>query len=429
MKKGTGTISPAPARATGRRLALLTLSLAAAAGCDTDRLLEVNAPQQIPAEELEKPQFAGLLVNGALGDFECALGAHIVVGAILGDEFADAHLTAAGWSLDRRDVVPSDPYGTNGCTGGNTIGSYSPISVARWTADNMLKKLQDWTDQQVPRRDSLIALTANLAGFSLAMLGTDFCSAAIDLGPEMQPPELFALAEQRFTTAIEAATRAQTPTLLHAAHVGRARVRLYLGKKAEAAADARLVPDGFVWNATASTVNNRRNNRIYERNNQGAAFTIEPASRQLRTAGQEDPRTRVITRPGRRAIDGTQLWEQTKYPALDSPFPIATYREALLIIAEAEGGATAVTILNGLRARAGLPPLGPDEIANLQQTLIEERRKELWLEGHRMYDIIRFNLPLVPPPGTPFVRGGFYGNTRCLPLPDVERFNNPNIRR
>ena len=98
------------------------------------------------------------------------------------------------------------------------------------------------------------ALTATIAGFSLTMLGTDFCSAAIDVGPEMQPAELWALAEQRFNTAIDVATRINQQTLLNAARLGRARVRLYMGKRTEAAADARLVPAGFVWNATASTV-------------------------------------------------------------------------------------------------------------------------------------------------------------------------------
>ena len=37
------------------------------------------------------------------------------------------------------------------------------------------------------------------------------------------------------------------------------------------------------------------------------------------------------------------------------------------------------------------------------------------------------NLPYTPAPGAPFPHGGFYGDQRCLPLPDVERLNNPNI--
>lgn len=60
--------------------------------------------------------------------------------------------------------------------------------------------------------------------------------------------------------------------------------------------------------------------------------------------------------------------------------------------------------------------------------LIEERRRELFLERHRLGDIIRFNITLSPPAGTPFpIKGGVYGNQICFPLPDVERNNNPNI--
>jgi hypothetical protein len=101
--------------------------------------------------------------------------------------------------------------------------------------------------------------------------------------------------------------------------------------------------------------------------------------------------------------------------------------EAQLIIAEVEGGQSAVGIINSLRDRVGLPRFASTDPAAIRNEVIAERRRELWLEGQRFYDINRFQLPLTPAPGTPFVRGGTYGNTRCLPLPDVERFNNPNI--
>jgi hypothetical protein len=57
----------------------------------------------------------------------------------------------------------------------------------------------------------------------------------------------------------------------------------------------------------------------------------------------------------------------------------------------------------------------------------DERRRELFLESHRLYDTIRFNLPLIPAAGAPFHAGGNYGNQKCLPLPDIERINNPNL--
>ena len=411
-----------------RRLLALGVLGAPLAACDLDELLEVEAPSQIPADELETPESAPLLVNGAIADFECALGSFIVATAIFTDEFGDAQLGAAGWPLDRRDVRSVDAWGVNGCASNQTPGIYVPTSTARWAADNILSKLQQWTDAQVPKRDSLISISASLAGYSYIQLGTAFCSAAVDVGPEMQPAELLAIAEERFTTALEAADRAQSEALRNLALVGRARARLYLGKGAEAVADAQQVPEGFVYYATAAADQNRRYNRVYAVNNRSAFYRVEPSARQVLHMGHVDPRIGAVN-TGRRAADGDALWEQTKYPALDSPIPIARWEEAQLIIAEVEGGQRAVDIINTLHARAGLPTdFASTNEAEIRAHLIEERRNELFLEGHRQYDFLRFNLPFDPPPGAPFpIKGGFYGDARCLPLPDVERVNNPNI--
>lgn len=62
--------------------------------------------------------------------------------------------------------------------------------------------------------------------------------------------------------------------------------------------------------------------------------------------------------------------------------------------------------------------------------IIEDRRRELFVEGHRLGDIRRYALPLSPAAGTPYPGGGgVYGTQSCFPLPDVERVNNPNIAK
>jgi SusD family len=112
-----------------------------------------------------------------------------------------------------------------------------------------------------------------------------------------------------------------------------------------------------------------------------------------------------------------------------APIRVASYEEAQLILAEAQGGAQAVTIINALRTAAGLQGYtGPTDAASIQNLIIDERRRALFLEGFRNYDMQRFNVPFNPAVGVAFPqKGGTYGNTRCLPLPDVERNNNPNI--
>jgi starch-binding outer membrane protein, SusD/RagB family len=411
----------------GRWLAALLLFIPFAA-CDLSGLLDVDAPGQIPASRLEQPEYAGLLVNGAVADFECAIGAFVLVGGLIADEFADAQLGSAAWWYDRRDanLAPGSAYGVNSCDANQTPGIYRPLSTARWAADNVLRNLQQWTDAQVPNRQALIARSALYSGFSLASLGMTMCSAALDAGPEMSKQQLFAEAEDRFTTALDAAIGLGDAALANAARVGRARVRLFQGNATGAAADASAVPLHFAFYATASAENNRRYNRVFASNRLFGFYTIEPHSRGLTTGGVEDPRTQVHD-SGFLAADGTSLWVQNKYVEYGSPIPMARGAEARLILAEILGGQEAVNIINELRDLHGLPHFQSTDQAEIMAEVIEERRKELWMEGHRFYDIHRFDVPLVPEPGTPFVRGGTYGTTTCLPLPDIERFNNPNI--
>jgi hypothetical protein len=67
--------------------------------------------------------------------------------------------------------------------------------------------------------------------------------------------------------------------------------------------------------------------------------------------------------------------------------------------------------------------------ANLKKNaLIEERRRALFLQGQRLFDLIRFQIPLDPAAGSKFPGGGTYWSQECMPLPDVERFNNPNLK-
>ena len=399
--------------------------------CNSTDLLDVATPANVPVALLDDPANATLMVNSAVADFECALGSMIAVEGIISDELADAQLGAAAWPYDRRDAntQTNGSYGTNSCTSNQTPGIYNPLSTARWGADHALTNLNAWTDAQVPNRQALIAKAATYAGFAYALIGMSMCSAAFDLGPEVQQAAIFALAEERFTTAIAAAQATNQPALLNAAYVGRARVRLFTGNKTGAAADAALVPAGFVLAAANDATDNRLYNRLYAITQQFGFYTIE--SLNLKTEnGQVDPRsaaTQVSTRP---ADAKSVIYVPDKYSAGDAaPTPIATYTEAQLILAEAQGGSNAVTIVNALRAAAGLQPYtGPTDATSIQNLIIDERRRALFLEGFRNYDMQRFDVTFNLPVGTAFpLKGGTYGNTRCLPLPDVERNNNPNI--
>jgi starch-binding outer membrane protein, SusD/RagB family len=407
---------------TGVRAFVVVTGGGVLTACST--LLEADAPSRILESTLLQPANAPVIVAGAVADFECALGNFILTGGTLADEFSDSQANAATWDIDRRTNVPSTAlYSTGGCSG---FGTYTPLSTARFQADQAVRLLDGWSDADVPGRAGLIATAAAFAGYSYVLMGEMFCSAAFDLGPELQPAAVFALAETRFTRVIDAPGVADN--LRNLARVGRARARINLGKRAEAAADAALVPNNFVFNANTSAAANRSENRLVRFNNTNGTVTVDSSFRGLTIGSIPDPRVPVVDAGRGGSLPTVRLFTQQKYTALTTPIPIATWREALLIRAEVAGGQTAVGIINQLRARHSLPLFASTVESEIQAQVREERRRELFVEGHRLYDTIRFNVPLRPPVGAPFPNGGgTYGSNKCLPLPEVETLNNPNI--
>jgi hypothetical protein len=422
-----------------RNLTVMGAALIAAAACyDAGKILDQDAPSRVTASDLDNPNYAQLLVTSAVGDFECAFTQYIVATGLVGDELIDAQLSQVGWDYDRRTIFPaSGPYSLFACGQTQVPALYTPLAVARFDADKILKDLQGWTDAQVANRQNLIAQSAVYAGYSLELLGESMCSAAIDLGPEMSRQQLFAAAEARFTTAITAATAANNKTMLNAAYVGRARARLNENNLTGAGADAALVTDPtFVLNATYSATITRRENLVWSQMYRGLYSAVDPSFRGVTYLGVADPRVTVVDAGTVGTDHATEIWRQTKYTAVGSPIPIARYAEAQLILAEADNAANntaaAVGIINALHTKAGIPPYAGGTQAEVQAQIIEERRREFFLEGQRFGDLIRYNIAIQPAPGTPFpVKGGSYGpNTGiqlCFPLPDVERNNNPNI--
>jgi starch-binding outer membrane protein, SusD/RagB family len=444
-----------PAPRSGRSLRSAAGAAAALAlvgsvtACDVlDRALRVEAPGVVEAEELTRPENAHLLVSGTIADLECALGAYIVNSGLLGNELRDASITAARFSLDARTLTETAGYGTNLCTG-NPPGIYVPLSVAIWSSNNALTRLEGWTDAEVPNRVRLIGQSAAYGGYAHTLMGEGFCSAVItELGQELQPAQVFEVAEARFTRALEAAEAERTAqgataariaaadTIRNMSLIGRARVRLNRGNLQGAAEDARrllTVAPTFERITAGSQADTRRWNRVAEEFRAGN-ITVAPAYRGLTAGGTADPRTAIVN-IGAGHNQPDTVWMATKIgtgrtTALrERPLPLATWREAHLIIAEAEGGQEAVSRINTLRQRHNLPLFQSTDPEQIRQQVIQERQRELFLEGHHLNDLRRFDLPQIPASGAAYRAGGLYGDARCFPLPAVERTTNPNVTR
>jgi starch-binding outer membrane protein, SusD/RagB family len=424
-------------RMNGPVLTTGLLAIAALTGCDAfDGLLSVEAPGVVAASDMENPGNASFLVTGAIADFDCAFGAYVVNSGLLGNELQDASVTAGRFSLDQRTITETSPYGTNGCAG-NPPGIYAPLATARWSADNALTSLEGWTDQQVANRTRLIGQAAAYSGYSHLLLGEGFCTVVIEeFGPEVQPSAAFDAAIARFTRAIEASRAAGDAGTEAMALLGRARANLNRGNGTQAAADARAAlqrSSNFSIVSTASAATARRWNRLGDEFF-GGRVTVAPAYRDLTVEGVADTRVRAINTATVGADSQTPVWIAAKVGSArgaglrDLSWPIATWREAHLIIAEVEGGQEAVSRINILRSHHGLPAFTSANAAEIAAQVRVERGRELFLEGHHLSDMRRFNLPQIPAPGTNYRQGGIYGDARCFPLPEVERNSNPNAR-
>lgn len=410
--------------------------------CDTlSNPLEVEPASRIPAAQLERPENALLLSTGAIGDFECAFNSYTGQGGLIGEEFIYAQQTASRTPYDRRNTTKDDSdYAVNTCTG---TGVYTPLQTARQSNENLLALLKTWTDAEVaagagsPNRTNLMAIAAAYAGYAYVFLGEGFCTMAISsvnidksltYGGEIQRDSVFKLGIARFSEAITLATAASNTDILTMAYLGRARARLNIGDYAGAKADAQRVPERYVKVASASATASNRYNRIFAENSaSNLAFSVgEP----YRSMG--DARVPVVqaTRPP--SATGIPHFYQTKYTSLSDPLPLATYEEAQLIIAEADiranSLATALLIINDSRERGGqsIPFTGVTQVDYLAE-LIDQRRRELFAESHHLGDVIRYDIQLQPPAGTPYHFGGTYADQICLPLPAAERLNNPLI--
>ena len=422
------------------RSALAVSALLWTVACQDLTTLTQSNPGQLSASTAYVPANAQLLVNGAAEDFWCAYNRYVMGSGLLADEVAVAISSSNNLDYDRRTLPGNATYGTASCGANQQPPIYTTLSTARGSADTVLAKLNGWTDAEMPagvNRSRLIGQAATWAGYSLVLLGEGMCSAALNVGPELTPAQLFAEAKTRFDAAIAAATTANDAATVNLATLGRARTLLNQGQTAAAGADAAKIPAGFVANTSGDAVNARRQNYSFMSINQNSWSTVDPSFRGLTIApGVPDPRVAVTDANRNGTATGSRIFTPDKYPAFGTVMPIARYAEAQLIVAEARvaagdlaGAAAAINTARNTRANMPQYSATGQTAAQVLTQIVEERRRELFLEGHRLGDLRRLNLPILPAAGSPFPAGGNpYGAQSCFPLPDVERINNPNIK-
>ena len=420
-------------RNRSRLLAVGLATMLAIASSACEDLLQVDLPTKVAAENLDNPSVAEVLVNSAIGEFECAFSQYVAASGQLTDELRHS----SGWLVmtewDHRKI--GQDRDVRECNTNFGYGVFTPMQKARFSAESSRTRLEGWDDADVPERTDKIATVAAYGAFSRAILGEAFCEMTIDVGPIMSKTEMMQNAEAALGEAMSLAQASGRTDLAEAARIRRAAVRLNLGDNSGAVSDAMAVPDGFRFDANYSSADFYRYNRIYQHNHVDGFISPEfnDESGQPTVDGENpsfggvvDPRVEsTVSGIGQ---DGSPLRLIHKYPAWTSPIAIANSAEAKLIIAEVELGQTAVDIINGFHAAAGLPAYEPANVADNAEVMaqvMEERTRELFLEGRRLPDFLRHDLPFAT--GTHPYDGNTYGTTSCIQIPRRERDSNPNI--
>jgi len=411
-----------------RRLTATVVAALMTTTAACDRLLDVENPASVPIEALDNPALMQTLESASIQSFQCAFQQYVgTVGVLSGEywvssNFVDSHPWEWRGIVQIKGTGGSCPNNRNA----TSLGFYTPMQQAQFQLDDLFERVSKFTDAEVPNRQRMLAEARAYSGYAHLILGETMCEMALDGGPKMTSQEVWAVAESRFSEAITIATAlgtgADAVSLKNMAIAGRARTRLMMGKLAEAAADARLVPATFVRNAEYTNTSQARENRMFNMTVTNRFISVTPAYQNLTVNGAADPRVPAVNANVLGQDGATPYWRQTKITAVNSPLPIASYKESQLILAEASTDQTEkLAALNRVRALYSIAPLTGTVTDDI---IIEERRRGLFSEGPRYTDMLRKKLPFQQ--GTNR-KGQTYSDLTCIPLPDVETQNNPNF--
>ncbi|MEO8575290.1 MAG: RagB/SusD family nutrient uptake outer membrane protein [Gemmatimonadales bacterium] len=397
------------------------LLIATITSCD----LGVSNPGPVNDGALDDAAANDAIVNGMGRALSRAVGYISYTGGIIDKEIVASgsnNVSIFGVSLKQRAGL-LDP-GLD-----ETNDHWRFAQQARWVSEDGVRRMRETLGANFSK-SPLAAQALVHAGFSERLLGENMCVAVIDGGAAEPRNAYFSRAEAAFTEAIAVANAAGNTTLERAARAGRASVRVWLNDWTGAAADARLVPTVFVYQAVYSSLEQAQYNRVYWANgNQPArAHSVVGTFYESYYTSTKDPRTPWSINPAfPRGTSGNVLWYfQTKFDKTSSPVNLVSAREMKLIIAESllRSGdwPGALTEINAIRASVGVPPWAATNVAETWTALGRERGIELWLEGRRLGDLYRWQTGKVPG-----VFDDMTGRDMCFPVGVSETTTNPNL--
>ena len=404
--------------------------------------LKVSDPQNFSTENLDDPAILQAVANGVEGQFQQTFDDVIVVTELNSDEIEDT----STW-IDWADISTGRVRG-DWATGGSFSGPQDELLRARFSAQDAAVRFTRVLGADVANKSKLMAQVKTVEAWSDLIDGMAYCEAPLlPGGPRAPDTELYKQAITKMTDALGVANAASAADWANFARAGRARANLLAGNYDAALADAQAVSAGFLKQAQYGTSSSTSfpGNQFHQNRNRSGSLrriywpmvdtsqdAIVPTPTQYVKdpwTGENDRRMAVLHPRGRLGVNNSTLYFSIeKYSDYTAPITITSKREMNLIEAEVywrKGDLTnAIAALNRNRtvAPASLTAFTATGLSaqDVFDRLLSERMAELFVEGHRMTDLDRFNL-VAAKLGT--------GRARKLPLSRNEILNNKNMKQ
>ncbi|MBL0175619.1 MAG: hypothetical protein IPP94_10205 [Ignavibacteria bacterium] len=388
--------------------ALLVLSIA---GCEKF-VQSVDPPiDSIADDKLNTEASVPFLVNGVRGAFSRACSQISLQAGALSDELVfDRRIPgASSQAYDQLDrgLIPLD----------NEDVEYAMelLGSLRYYADRLVARtgVIAFTDEKI-RNSALFAgyLYGGVARYYYATyfgLSQTVGGGVLDGGPFIPSAQMYALALEKLNAALPfAATDAER----RAVHTLIARIHLYEGRYAEAAAAARegLLPGDEAL--TAEFSDEMRNDWYAQAGAGRTQLAVDPRYMAFLVAEPAEAARLPLTT----LVAGDPpftYYRQEKFATPSASIPFLTWEENTLILAEeaARGNRPqeALDHVNAVRNSHGLDPL----LEATLDVIVVEREKELFCSGARLVDQRRFDAWHLPS-----------GTWRFLPITQRERDGN-----
>ncbi len=416
-----------------RRLGASLLLLVGLTGCD----FEVTNPGPIEDALLTDADVFQAVVNGIKRNLNQAYHYIGINSAIRSRELHIAELDTWRRVSFKQHVGQGDPE--------PQLDPWWYVTDARWLAEDAIRRAGEIWEPAEFASTAVVAEAHLWNGYTHRVFADFYCQVVFDGGVAQDNDVALQRAEESFTTAIEIASAAGHTEFANAGRAGRASVRIQLGDWAGAVADAGAVPTDFSYVLPFGDEGGENRLNYFAYGDMIRAHTVWHTFYDEYFQETGDPRVPWVVDP-EIPIRQTSLepwtelpWKlQTKYTSVKDAIEVSSGEEMRLT--EAEGAlrngnmATAMTLINDLRARAGVDPW--PEPANLEEAwsyLKKERGIELWLEARRLSDHRRWREDGTPGALDKWEIGGIEGEPDltnadlCMPLSQAEIDRNTNL--